>query len=324
MQEIISSKPDFLEKRPIEIFILLFVVCIFSLSLIRFKSSIELNGTLRAKEHVAEIISDVDGTIRWLPKIKDGNIKEGQLIASFVDSVPFEHVRLLKDRLDSIIHFIQNNGHDNRLQLPFNLPPMPSDLHFNFNYSNIDRLRKKKLNRSSSAGNDIRDGASMEPDSVLLNKVSFLNCQLEKWLKRHAIFSPTHGRIRLIQPLYLGQNVTIDSSLGYIDPRSKIMYAESHLALDSYQKVRLGQQVHFHLHDFPELKADDLLGKVTYISPIKKNNGYLIIIGFTSSDKNSLIAKLTDGTPVNLTIELNNTLLINKLYYSISKYISSL
>jgi multidrug resistance efflux pump len=110
IQEIISRKPGFLEKRALPLFLILLMALIGSTWLIRYPDIIEARGKLAAFNGPREIIPKQAGRLIKLFVQNDQHVNEGDMIGWIESTANTSDILNLSFKLDSCIKFLHSSN----------------------------------------------------------------------------------------------------------------------------------------------------------------------------------------------------------------------
>ncbi|SEW52320.1 HlyD family secretion protein [Chitinophaga arvensicola] len=118
-EEIISRKPDFLERWALLFFLSILLVLFFSTWFIKYPDIIETRAILTAENAPKEIVTKQDGRLVKLLIHNNDDVAQGEIIGWFESTARHEDVLFLSEQLDSSIALL-NSGQISKVATLFN------------------------------------------------------------------------------------------------------------------------------------------------------------------------------------------------------------
>ncbi len=115
-----------------------------------------------------------------------------------------------------------------------------------------------------------------------------LYASIADWEQRYLLVAPISGKVSFINVWSVNQVVEINSPVFWIEPNaSNKILGRVNLPLRKSGKVKIGQEVHIKLDNYPYEEYGIILGKVSKIGALPNQNFYTIDVEFPQGFKTS-------------------------------------
>jgi multidrug efflux pump subunit AcrA (membrane-fusion protein) len=185
--------------------------------------------------------------------VKDLNLSEETYKAN---------VSLLKDKV--ISKQDDRNEQSKLLSKQLSIPQINATL-----LANETQQREKKKEIS-----DLEHSISLQKVIFQQATQTFQNL-INEWKKKYIIDAPISGKVVFLVPLQENQFLTAGKSIGFISPGDSHFYAEITLPQYNFGKASTGQPVQLRFDAYPYQEFGFVAGKLSYISSIPSDSGFL-------------------------------------------------
>ena len=409
-QEIISRKPDFMERWALLLFFGILVMLLVSTWFIKYPDIVEAKAILSADNAPKEIIPLQEGRLIKLFVHNDDAIKAGGTIGWIESTANHKEVIELSHQLDSAIQYLNEdqvkkvvplfNQHYERLgelqttyqqyiaawqqfndylvngfydrkkaalqqdiatlhQMNATIDKQRqlaeqdmalSDSSFTMNevllnekviskeeYRNekskflnkqniLPQLSASQLSNLNQQREKQKEIDQLEHD-IIQQKLTFeqalnsLNSAVNDWTRKYTLRSPIAGKVVFTTPLQQNKFLQGGKLLGYILPDSSHYYAEVTLPQNNFGKVANGQSVQLRFDAYPYAEFGFVEGKISYISKVPADSGFLAIVNVNKNLMTSYHKQLPfkNGLQAQAIIITRNMRLLERMYYTIIK-----
>ena len=183
---------------------------------------------------------------------------------------------------------------------------------------------------SSDAQSNDRQKELLELDnSITQNQVAFrqavykLKSSIDDWKREYLLVAPVSGRVTYASFLQENQFMQAGKTVLFIDPGESRYYLEALIPQENLGKVAPGQRVILRFNAWQWQEYGLVYGKITYLSTIASDSGYLARIELPSGLQTNKGTQLSfrEGLVAQAEIVTKNMRLSERLYYDIIKQI---
>jgi hypothetical protein len=299
-QEIISNKPDFLERWMLYIFSGILLLLLASTWFINYPDMIETKAVLTAQNGPEKIDLQQDGRLVKLFVLNGGRVRKNEVIGWMESTADQKEVMGLSGQVDKSIALLKANE------------PLKISGLFIQRYTRLGEIQpvyQKFINENSLENNDQLNNNITQHNRTFLRTLQTLKKQIDDWTSKYIIQSPINGTIAFTMPLQENQNLQKGQLLAYITPLENTYYVEATLSQYNLGKLKIGSPV--------QLRFDG------YIADVSSENGFLATINLNNGlvTNNNQIIPYKKGLQAQAIIITKNMRLMERLYYSIVKSI---
>lgn len=316
-QDIISRKPDFLERWSLLLFLILVILLAVSTWFIEYSETIKTNATLKSTRRTEEIKilnegkvyklfarnnmhveknsvigwienaadqSDVIELSRKLDSCEDCMTDNGLKDCSFVFDYGYSHLgsleseyKLLKNSWEVIKISILKNPFDNPDEIAKRNMISRVQLPFSHKIANLLHIKTKEASR--------RYGVSSHERSDRLNALGLFKEQfkalknlVDSWKHDYIITAPQTGTLFYLLPTDDVGIINQNKVIAYILPDSAQYYALILIQHADYEKISIGLPVQIRINAYPFEQLGYVEGKISYISNLPSDSGLLSIV----------------------------------------------
>ncbi len=301
-QEVVSRRPDFLEKWALLICLGLLLILVSGAWFIRYPDLILADALLTGCTPPEKVISAQSGKLSSLLVTNNQQVKKGQIIGLVESSASASEIIDLRSRLDSILRRGTNRSRE------------PVGYLFSQYYKHLGELQKS-YNSISAA----------RPSSTIQSLVAFKN-EVDDWIGNYTIRAPRSGSLVFLLPIRQDQYISKDSLLGYVNPPDSNYYIEVKLSQKDLGVVDTGMKVQLQFDAYPYRESGFVPGRLSYISKASVNSSFP---GTVSLDRGlvtnrGIALPYINGLRANALIITKEQSFLKRIYYSIVKFSSPL
>jgi HlyD family secretion protein len=99
-----------------------------------------------------------------------------------------------------------------------------------------------------------------------------------EWTNRFVFKAPISGRLIYLTPIQENKVVQVGRSIGFIAPFNVTYFVEITLPQSNFGKSFVGQPVQLHFHAYPFVEFGYVSGRLSYISDIASDTGFLATV----------------------------------------------
>jgi HlyD family secretion protein len=181
-------------------------------------------------------------------------------------------------------------------------------------------------NQQAAKDKDILDldHAVLQQKIIFQQALLTLKSIVDEWKSRFIIKAPATGKVVFMTPIQERKYVRAGTTIGYINPPKGDYYAEVTLPQVNFGKIRSGQTVQLHFNAYPFEQFGFVEGRLTYISKISSDSGFLAFVdlpkGLVTTYGHQL--QYRNGLKSEAVILTNELNLLQRIYYDIRKNFS--
>ncbi len=164
------------------------------------------------------------------------------------------------------------------------------------------------------------ENAIHQSNAIFMEALLTFKSRLEEWKKKYVLEAPSQGKVVFTSFLQVHQSLKIGQVFCYINPENLEYYATLQIPQINFGKIRLGQRVLLKLSSYPSEEYGYLSGKITYISSIASDSGYLSKVVLVDGLKTTYhkVVGYHEGMIADAQIITNDLRLAERLYYNFS------
>lgn len=114
-----------------------------------------------------------------------------------------------------------------------------------------------------------------QQQQIFITALNTFHGRMEEWKLKYVLTAPVGGRIAFTAFLEENQELPTGQQICYINPQNSHYYADTYLQQANFGKVKTGQDVLLKFSSYPSEEYGYLTGKITFISDIPTDSGYL-------------------------------------------------
>ncbi|PKQ61164.1 hypothetical protein BZG01_19905 [Labilibaculum manganireducens] len=159
---------------------------------------------------------------------------------------------------------------------------------------------------------------------VFQQALNTFKSKIESWKKEYLLVAPLDGKISFESFIQENQQLTNNQVVCYVNPKESSYFAQITIPQKNFGKVELGQKVFLKFNSYPYAEFGSVIGKISFISHIPSEKGYLAKVNFINGLNTSYNKKVQyrDGLTANAEIITKDLSLIQRFYYSILQSIN--
>jgi hypothetical protein len=301
-QEIITHKPDLLERWGTTIFLVILLGLAFMSWFVNFPDTVEAPVKLVAENSAKHINSAQGGRITLL-KFNNDRVGKNDVIGVLENSADYKEVLALETKVNDFISRL-NQGNNARF----------SDL-FSTRYARLGEIEPSfqlffftwKDSPEKKAGEFYRS-------------LQQLNETINQWSNKYLIKAPIEGIVVFSRPIQSNSILRSDQIIGYVKPEKNIFFAEVDLSKANIAKVDTGLDVQIRLNAYPYHEYGILTGKITYISDVIIDSGVTAVIKLDHPiDTHLSSIRLREGLNGEAIVIIRNNRLFQKICGQVAK-----
>ncbi|TGE25517.1 HlyD family efflux transporter periplasmic adaptor subunit [Hymenobacter aquaticus] len=168
------------------------------------------------------------------------------------------------------------------------------------------------------------DKISGEQRGLLVQALNTLRSTVANWKTRYVLVAPTGGRVYFSAILEEKQTLAANQEVFYVAPTTAAYYGEAVLPLSSVGKVKVGQEVILKFAGYPFEEFGAVPGRLTYISQIPKDNGFLAKVSLPQGLVTTYGKPIgyRKGISASAAIVTEDARLIEKIFYNFKRALS--
>jgi HlyD family secretion protein len=146
-----------------------------------------------------------------------------------------------------------------------------------------------------------------------------LRSNVENWIRQYVLKSAVEGTVYFMLPLQQNQFIQQGKILGYINPSNDKFFVELFLPQNNLGKVDTGMEVQLRFDAYPYHECGFVTGKLSYISSVVSDSGYLSIVELDKGLKTNFNRELQYkyGLKADAMIITKRTNLMKRIYYGL-------
>lgn len=125
--------------------------------------------------------------------------------------------------------------------------------------------------------------SSEKQSNYLKQSLRVLQSHIDDWKKRFILISPINGRVIFDSIIEQNQYITQNERICWVNPDNSEYFSELLIPQSNFGRVRSGQVVHLKLDSYPYSEFGMLKGKISFISQIATQNGYLAKVSLNTN-----------------------------------------
>ncbi|MBS1917684.1 MAG: HlyD family efflux transporter periplasmic adaptor subunit [Bacteroidetes bacterium] len=156
---------------------------------------------------------------------------------------------------------------------------------------------------------------------IFLQALQTLKSMADDWEKKFIIKAATTGKIAFLIPLQVNQFIQANKIIGYVNPSDSRYFAQVTLPQNNFGKIDTGQKVQLRFDAYPYAEFGQVEGKLSYISQIPSDSGFLANIELQKGLKTNHNKEIQyrSGLKSQALIITKNLRLLQRFYYSVLK-----
>ncbi len=156
--------------------------------------------------------------------------------------------------------------------------------------------------------------------TIFLQALQLMKSNINDWMKQYLLLAPAAGKVVFITPLQENQFMQAGRLLGYINPGNATYYAEANLPQSNLGKVDTALNVQLRFDAYPFREFGFVAGKLTYISKVAADSGFLCTIQLKDGlvTNRRLALQYKNGLRANAIIITKKRRLMEKLYWNMA------
>lgn len=193
----------------------------------------------------------------------------------------------------------------------------------------IPQLNASILSNQSQQRDKIKEIEQLEHDvrqqkTIFTQALQTLKSSVDEWLRQYVMVSPMDGSVVFTQPLQQNKFIEQGKLLAFVNPPDNRYYLEINLPQNNMGKVDTGMQVQLRFDAYPFQEVGFVKGRVSYISPIASDSGFLATVRLTHGLETNLKMPIQykNGLKIQALIITKDMRLLQRIYYSIVKSMS--
>lgn len=147
-----------------------------------------------------------------------------------------------------------------------------------------------------------------------------MKANVDEWLKKYTIQSPTDGQIVFSTPIQRNSYVEQGKAIGFVNPLDSKYYAEIKMTQNNFGKIDTGMTVQLRFDAYPYQEVGFVEGKLNYLSKIVVDSFFIGTVrlnnGLTTNRNRALLYK--NGLKARAIIIAKDKRLLERIYYSIA------
>jgi multidrug efflux pump subunit AcrA (membrane-fusion protein) len=182
-------------------------------------------------------------------------------------------------------------------------------------------LNNETLQIEKHRGIDELEHTISQQKMIFRQALETLRSGVKEWMRKFLITAPVSGKVVFIVPLQENQFLQTGKTVGYVNPPDSRYYAQVMLPQSNFGKIRTGQKVKLRFDAYPYQEFGVVEGKLSYISNIPSDSGFLANIelpaGLSTNYKKEL--QYRSGLRSRALIITLDQRLLQRLYYAVVK-----
>ncbi len=190
----------------------------------------------------------------------------------------------------------------------------------------VPQINTNILSNKNQQRDKLKELQQLDHD-VAQQKITFeqalqtLKSNVDDWLHKYTIQSPSDGVVSFISPIQQNQFITQGKLMGYTNPPDSKFYAEIYLPQNNLGKIDTGMQVQLRFDAYPYQEVGFVKGKLDYISKVASDSGFLATVrldnGLLTNLHNTIQYK--SGLKADALVITQNMRLLKRMYFNIVK-----